>query len=197
MPEKLKRFFFALEDRLFDWRNNIDTSGVGSPAALAQENPDAGIHATTYQAVWTRNLRVLFRAARRQGMPRLFVDIGAGKGKACIYASRHFARVVGVEYSSQLVDAARANQQRARRNNIQFVHGDATHYDLPDETSLVFLFNPFDEVVLGQFIARNHDRIKTHASLIAYANDMQRETLVQSGYECLFRDPVRNISLWR
>lgn len=196
MLEKLKRLFFALEDRLFDWRNNIDTRGVAAPADSV-EHAQASTHATASQAVWTRNLRVLIRAARQAGAPGIFVDIGAGKGKACIYASRHFARVVGVEYSGELVAAARANQQRSGRDNIQFVHADATHYDVPDETSLVFLFNPFDEVILGRFVARNRARIKAHGSLIAYANDMQRETLVQSGFACLFRDGVRNISLWR
>lgn len=194
--EKLKRLFFTLEDRLFDWRNNIDTRGVTVPSELG-EHAQAGVHGTAYQAVWTRNLRALIRVALRAGARGVFVDIGAGKGKACIYASRHFPRVIGVEYSSELVAAARTNQQRARRDNIQFILADATHYDVPDEASLVFLFNPFDDVLLGRFIARNHTRIKAHGSLIAYANDIQRDTLVQSGFECVFRDTARSISLWR
>jgi precorrin-6B methylase 2 len=196
IPEKFKRLCFALEDRVFDWRNNINTRGVTVPFELGLHT-QASAHGTAYQAVWTRNLRVLIRVARRIGTPDVFVDIGAGKGKACIYASRHFPRVIGVEYSSQLLVAARANQQRAGRTNIQLILADATHYDVPNETSLIFLFNPFDSVILGQFIARNHIRIKTHESLIAYANDLQRETLVQSGFECVFRDTARSISLWR
>lgn len=197
MAETIKRFLFALEDRLFDWRNRIDTRGIIAGPDTAEKGREAAPHGTAYQAVWTRNLRVLVRAAMRAGRPGIFVDVGAGKGKACIYASRHFARVIGVEYSSALVTAARANQARARRDNIEFVHADASDYDLPDAPALVFLFNPFDEVVMGRFIARNRERIKAHGSLIAYANDMQRETLARSGFKCLFRDPVRNISLWR
>lgn len=196
MSEKLKRFLFALEDRLYDWRNSIDTRGVTAPTGLGQ-HAHAGAHGTAYQAVWTRNLRALIRAARRAGPTDIFVDIGAGKGKACIYASRHFSRVIGVEYSSDLVAAARTNQQRAGRDNIQFILADATHYDVPEEASLIFLFNPFDGVVLGRFIDRNRARIKAHGSLIAYANDMQQQTLVQAGFACVFRDTARSISLWR
>lgn len=198
IPDKLKRLFFALEDRLFDLRHNIETGGVVPPAEpAANEHADALSHGTHYQAVWTRNLRVLIGAAVKAGPPRIFVDIGAGKGKACIYASPYFSRVIGVEYSGDLIAAAKRNQQRSGRHNIEFVQADAAHYDVPDETSLIFLFNPFDDVILGQFIARNRTRIKACRSLIAYANDLQRETLMRSGFECLFRDSLRSISLWR
>jgi precorrin-6B methylase 2 len=197
ITERFKRFLFALEDRLFDWRNGVDTRGVIAPADTEGADREAALHATSYQAVWTRNLRVLVRAAMRAGRPAVFVDVGAGKGKACIYASRHFSRVIGVEYSSALVAAARANQGRAGRSNIEYVLADASQYDLPNETSLVFLFNPFDHVIMSRFLGRNRARIKAHGSLIAYANDVQRDTLADSGFECLFRDPVRNISLWR
>lgn len=196
IPEKFKRLCFTFEDRVFDWWNNIDTRGVAVSSELGL-HAQATAHATAYQAVWTRNLRALIRVARHAGAPSAFIDIGAGKGKACIYASRHFLRVIGVEYSSELVTVARANQQHAGRTNIQFILADATHYDIPDETSMIFLFNPFDSVVLSRFIARNHTRIKKHGSLIAYANDMQRETLVEFGFECIFRDTIRSISLWR
>lgn len=197
IAERFKRFLFAVEDRLFDWRNGVDTRGVIAPADTADADREASLHATSYQAVWTRNLRVLVSAAIRAGRPAVFVDVGAGKGKACIYASRHFPRVIGVEYSSALVAAARANLGRAGRGNIEYVHADASQYDLPDETCLVFLFNPFDRVIMGRFLARNRDRIKAHGSLIAYANDVQRDALADSGFECLFRESVRNISLWR
>jgi SAM-dependent methyltransferase len=196
IPEKLKRLFFALEDRLFDLSHKIETRGVVPPAESAA-HAQAQTHATSYQAVWTRNLRVLIGAAAKAGPARIFVDIGAGKGKACIYASRHFLQVIGVEYSSDLIAAARRNQQRSGRHNIEFIQADAAHYDVPDESTLIFLFNPFDDVILGQFITRNRTRIKACRSLIAYANDVQREILMKSGFECLFRDELRNISLWR
>jgi SAM-dependent methyltransferase len=198
ITEKLKRFFYALEDRWFDFRHNIDSAGVIPPGDLsAGTNLSASERATAYQSVWTRNLRALLRACAKAGMPRTFIDIGSGKGKACIYASRHFERVIGVEYAGALVAAARENQLRSGTRNIEFAHADAADFDLPAERSLVFLFNPFDDVILDAFMARNDARIRAHGSLIAYANDLHRATLENLGYECLFRDPARSISLWR
>ena len=46
-------------------------------------------------------------------------------------------------------------------------------------------------------LRRNLERLHAHGSIIAYANDMQHDTLAQLGLQCLFRDPARNISLWR
>ena len=57
------------------------------------------------------------RRSRQLAEPRLFLDIGAGKGKACFYASPRFERVIGVEYSALLVDAAKANLRRAGHSN--------------------------------------------------------------------------------
>jgi precorrin-6B methylase 2 len=197
MIEKLKRAWFSLEDRLFDLRHGIDTRHRAADRAAVPAETATVAHATSYQAVWTRNLRVLIRAARRHAELQVFVDVGAGKGKACIYASPLFAKVIGVEYSADLVHEARINCERAGRRNIILLLADACEYDLPAQACLVFLFNPFDAVVLRQFAHRNLERLRAHGSLIAYANDVQRDTLAQLGLQCLFRDPARNISLWR
>lgn len=196
--EKVRRLWFGLEDRMFDLRHGIDTSGIVPPSASAA-GPHAPVtlHATAYQAVWTRNLRVLLREARKRRDARVFVDIGAGKGKACIYAATRFARVIGVEYAAPLLDDARENARRAGLSNVEFIHADAAQYDLPDEPALVFMFNPFDGVILGHFLDRNRARIRATGSLIAYANDLQRQILADKGFECVFREPRRALSLWR
>jgi precorrin-6B methylase 2 len=105
--------------------------------------------------------------------------------------------VLGVEYAPELVEAARRNAQRAGRTNVEFVAADAAQYDLPEVPALIFLFNPFDAVILGRFLARNRERLKAHGSVIAYANDLQRQALADAGFSCVFRDPQRSISLWR
>jgi precorrin-6B methylase 2 len=198
IAEKVKRFWFGLEDRLFDLRHGIDTRGIAPPSAhAAGPHAQAARHATSYQAVWTRNLRVLVREAAKLAPLRLFVDVGSGKGKACIYAAARFEQVLGVEYAPELVEAARRNAQRAGRRNVEFVAADAAQYDLPEVPALVFLFNPFDAVILGRFLARNRERLKAHGSVIAYANDLQRQALADAGFSCVFRDPQRSISLWR
>lgn len=197
LAERIRRLVYAWEDRLFDWRHNIDTGGIVAVPALATGNAEADSHATAYQPVWSRNLRALVRQARRLADPEVFVDIGAGKGKACFYAATRFERVIGIEYSALLVEAAKANLQRSGAANIEFVQADARLYDVPAQPCLVFMFNPFDGETLAQFVARNRERMKAHASLLAYANDIHREVLQGGGFACVFRDPRRSISLWR
>lgn len=195
--EQVRRWCFGLEDRWFDWRLGIDTRGVVPPAQLGDPHAAARRHATSYQAVWTRNLRVLLREAARRQHAEVFIDVGSGKGKACFYAAPRFSRVIGVEYAGELVAEARRNQERTGLANIEFVHADAAQYDVPGEAALVFLFNPFDAVILGRFLERNTARLKASGSLVAYANDLQRQALEQAGFACVFREPARNISLWR
>ena len=195
--ERARRMAFSWEDRLFDWRNKVDTKGVIQPSELAASGDVANVHATAYQAVWCRNLRVLLRQAGKVGIPPVFIDIGSGKGKACFYAAPRFRHVIGVEYSALLVDAANANLRRSGRTNIEFVQADATRYLLPAEPCLVFMFNPFDAEAVGKFLFLNADRIKASHSLLAYANDLHIGVLADAGFECLFRESTRSISLWR
>ncbi len=196
--ERLKRIAFSLEDWWFDRRNGIDTRGVipiGSLQRPGSAEPMA--HATAYQAVWCRNLRVLIRGARMFARPDVFLDIGSGKGKACFYAAASFHQVIGVEYSQELIDSAEVNLFKSGKKNIRFMQADAAQFDLPSQQSLVFLFNPFDALILERFLVRNLDGLRTYQSLIAYANDVQKAVLVQYGFECVFSDPPRRLSLWR
>ena len=195
--EAIRRRLFAWEDRLFDWRHGIDTGGVIAVPDLATGNSEADRHATAYQPVWTRNVRALVRQARQHSQARVFVDIGSGKGKACFYAASRFERVIGVEYSARLVEAATRNLHRSGAANIEFIQADARQYALPEASCVVFMFNPFDGQTLAQFVGRNLHRMRDHASLLAYSNDMHRDVLEAAGMACLFRDPRRSISLWR
>lgn len=127
-----------------------------------------------------------------------FIDIGSGKGKACLYASfKHkFEKIIGVEFSKDLVNIANENKQRAKADNIFFLNCDATEYYLPSTRSLVFMFNPFDEVILEKFVRNNLDLFKKTNSIIAYANDVHRVCLLQFGFKAVFRDADRKISLY-
>lgn len=57
------------------------------------------------------------------------------------------------------------------------------------------MFNPFDDVILDKFIENNLNHFKTHDSIIAYANDIHRKSLARYGFETIFRNQSRKISL--
>lgn len=202
--ERLQRWRFGAEDHWFEWRHGLELARPVPHAELATSHLQALQHATSYQGVWSRNVRTLVAQAL-QANPQLrhFVDLGAGKGKACFHASllHRFDSVVGVEFSEPLVEVARHNLQRFAAvrglRGLQFVAGDAAGHTLPEGATLVFLFNPFDGVVLERFLAHNRAHFHRHRSLLAYANDVHRRVLPRHGFETVYRDPGRRVSLFQ
>lgn len=198
LRETVKGRIFNLEDYLFEKAGKFDFGGVIKNENLVSNDKEALVHATAYQAVWCRNLRELFDEAYKYNSRfENFIDIGSGKGKACIYAHQKFSfqKIIGIEFSEPLVKIANQNKLRAESINIDFLHLDATTYQLPPADTIVFLFNPFDGIVLEKFIRNNLCHFQQHNSVIAYANDAQRKSLNILGFETIFRNQTRKISL--
>ena len=90
----------------------------------------------------------------------VFLDYGCGRGRIVAVAATHpFGKVIGVELDSQLCAAARFNLQRVRGRRCQvweIVESDAAEFSVPDDVSVVFLFNPF----LGEILGRVVDRLE-------------------------------------
>ena len=79
----------------------------------------------------------------------LFVDFGSGKGAAIIHAKKlGFKRAIGVEFAKELHESALKNINTLGLSGVESLYEDATNYTLPKETSLIYFFNPFDEVVM-------------------------------------------------
>jgi SAM-dependent methyltransferase len=198
LSDKLRRRLFDIEDVFFAKRYKLNLGGVIPREDLEGADEESRAHATAYHGVWCRNLRELFNKACKLRIPfENFVDIGSGKGKACFYASMKmdFKCVIGVEFSRPLVEISLENSRQFGRSNINFYHADARSYSLPAGDSLIFLFNPFDDLILQSFIRNNLDHFKSHRSVVAYANDIHRQTLASFGFEMIFRNPTRKISL--
>ena len=198
--EAIKRKIFDFEDYLFEKKYSLELSSRGGREEnLIASDKEALSHATAYQAVWSRNLRELFNEAKKTSYKfENFIDIGSGKGKACFYAyTKHlFNHIIGVDFSEPLVQIANRNKVKIKSQNISFVCADATKFELPEQANLIFMFNPFDSVVLEKFISNNIGHFKNHNSVIAYANDMERQSLTRFGFETIFRNEARKISLY-
>ena len=89
-----------------------------------------------------------------------FVDVGAGKGRAVMLAHRHgFRRLVGLEFSADLITIARKNvalfaRSTGRPVDVEWAHADAALYAYPDEPSVLFLNNPFPGEIADGVLAR-------------------------------------------
>ena len=190
----------GIEDYLFEKMNRLSLEGIVSQEILKNTVKSNLRHATYYQPITCRNLKLILDKAVKTRIPfDCFIDIGAGKGKACFYAARVLKckKLIGVEFSLSLVKAANKNRAIFGDRNISFLNEDAAVYRLPESRCLIFLYNPFNDIILEKFLANNYAHFKRHESIIAYAYDVHRETLLLNGFRTIFRAADRKLSLYQ
>jgi SAM-dependent methyltransferase len=129
----------------------------------------------------------------------VFIDFGAGKGRVLLQAARYeFGRVIGVELSPVLADVARANiaaaQHRRRCPDVSVVTSDVLAYEIPDDLTYAYLYNPFRGELFAEFIGRlveSFDRNPRRLHII-YKTPIEAEYLEGTGRVRLVRS-VRGI----
>ncbi len=145
-----------LAERWFERRWGPETAGYWYPEEeTGGEVPDDLVW---YDPTEWWGLR---RALRRLHLTPsdVVVDIGSGKGRAVLVAaSLPVGRVVGVELASSLTQiaglAVERNRGRLACRAVDLVAADALEYDLPDDTTVVYLYCPFVGEAFAAFIAR-------------------------------------------
>jgi SAM-dependent methyltransferase len=126
----------------------VDTCGSSAPAEVnvVGQNWRSG---GRYQGCDADILDGVLRELPISHSECAFIDLGSGKGRAILVASRfEFARVIGVEYSKDLSDIAERNIQRfpaseRRCREIQAICGDAVEFPLPGGPLVIYLYNSF------------------------------------------------------
>ena len=78
----------------------------------------------------------------------VFIDVGSGGGRVMI-AAGHFPlkKIIGVDVSSKLNDICQNNinkmKHRLKCKNFENVTSNASDYQIPDEATVIYFFNPF------------------------------------------------------
>jgi SAM-dependent methyltransferase len=148
---------YRVAEHYGDWRVGIQTGRYLSKKELDYGDTSLNLEyeATSYQVLG----RVFDRVPIRPGLS-VCVDYGCGMGRVVIYAARRgFRKVIGVEYSGELVEMARQNVQRAvkrLRCPVEIVHADAQSYSVPDDVDVIFMFRPFRAITLANVIENIH-----------------------------------------
>ena len=125
-----------------------------------------------------------------------FIDLGSGKGRALLLASDYpFRQIIGVEFAEPLVQAARQNVEAIAESRdvsrISIVHADALEYDLPNEPSILFLYNPFGASVMEVVAERTRASLlaRPRELIVLYLNPFQLETWRQVGFDLVEHGP--------
>jgi SAM-dependent methyltransferase len=171
-----------LADLIFDLRYGTNTATWVNLKRLSipSENLRRGVD---YQPTQVLPLR---RVLSELEIPRdkIFVDLGCGKGRVLMLAAEAgFRDLRGVEFSAELCALATTNCAKYKkktncRADFRLTHSDVVDYPVRDE-EVFFMFNPFDDHVLGIVLQRIVDSLTERARQIwiIYRNPVHEAVL--------------------
>ncbi len=198
-----------LYDVSFDRKFNVETRGTEAVEELSADETLTR-HARRYEAVTTKQMSVLMTKLPTLDFSKFnFVDLGSGKGRALFIAAEYpFKRIIGVEYGRELNNLAIRNIRTYRNPaqrcfNIESFCADASAYEFPSESTICFMNNPFDEVLMQKLmdsltealkkVPRDFFIVYLHANHPGIVNRHKQWELLHSGV-ILPRSPY---AIWR
>ncbi|MFC6646953.1 class I SAM-dependent methyltransferase [Granulicella cerasi] len=164
MPPRKKPIAPAVHP--FDRAHGTDTSGLIPGPAIAEGTTHKVEDLTAYYGIAPSILTGLTDLWLQQLHPQspieqtVFLDVGAGKGRAMMLASQlPFRRIEGIELSPAMYAIAQRNlaiwgadPTAEALAPIMLHHADATTHPLPHAPTLAFLFHPFEAKLLNRFL---------------------------------------------
>lgn len=172
------------EDLEFEQRSGIETYGV-IPVTELGIAAGAQASANHYEPTPVGSLELILRNLPLAPERFTFIDVGSGMGRAVFVALEFpFRRAIGVELSPMLHEQAERNLEKYRDprrqcRDCRFWLGDATRFEWPDESIVLYMYNPFREGPmqavldnLGAWLSRTG-----HDLYIIYYNPVHRELL--------------------
>jgi predicted RNA methylase len=148
---------YVISDLTFDLKYKIDTINTAQLDALKIDSPNKTV-GNYYEGTNAYIFQKMISQVRLEPSRVTFVDFGSGKGKAMFMAAeRGFRKVIGVEFSIELVETCRKNLEifKAKsksKTEFQILHMDASEYEIPPEANLLFFSNPFNEELTRKVI---------------------------------------------
>lgn len=168
--------------QVIDLRLGVETIDESIAASLGIDVDE--FRNTQRSLGWTGTWRVL----RHLGpTPHdTFLDIGCGAGRVlCAAAQFDFRRVMGIEIDSRMFSLAERNARRLKRRRceIDIVQEDATTFAVPEDVTMVFLYNPIRGDGLSRVMARLIESVdrSPRRMRIAYANPTEHDRLMALG----------------
>jgi hypothetical protein len=179
----------------FDQLHGTDTAENVQLASLKLAG-DSWVHSRNYQGTDENDFVTMLAALQIRFQEFVLVDIGSGKGKALLLASRYpFKRIVGVEFAAALHEIARKNIEIYRDSeqvcfDIESICMDATQYELPHDPTVLMLFNPFEEPIMRRFVANLEESLRAapRPLYLLYLNPRQAHVVDESRLLRLTRD---------
>ena len=100
--------------------------------------------------------------------------------------------VTGIDFSEQLCGNALNNLRQVKEKipSLQYsvVNKDAMNFDIPSTVDCIFLFNPFDVVVMGAVVNNILESAGKYPReiIVVYANPLYEELFLEEGFTEIF-----------
>ncbi len=154
---------------------------------LAGENSEQNHH---YQGASYFILFSIFNKLPEDIKNSNFVDYGCGKGRALFVAEQcGFTKLIGVDIAKELIDDANTNKLVYKKKNNQsefhFLFNDATTFQIPENTSVFYFFNPFGKDIMQKVIQNIKESLKQNPRKIycIYLNPKYKSVFDHSGFK--------------
>lgn len=151
-------------------------------------------HATEYMPVNYFTIEHLFTHLPEQAKKGSLLDIGCGKGRAmCVAASFGFQKVIGIDFAKEMIEAAEKNLAVTKSTypslEYQLTWADLSTLEIGKELQTVFLFNPFDEILLKTVVQKIEASLKAYPRelYVLYASPRHEDVFFAAGYDVLYR----------
>jgi 16S rRNA G966 N2-methylase RsmD len=172
-----------VEDYYFDIRYGTETMHWVELDRLSikSENKQRG---TRYEPTRIRHFRKIMNILKFPS-GSVYVDLGSGKGRLLLIASRYrFKQVVGVEFSHELCEIAQKNLHSFRKKtrldvDVEIVELDVVDYEIKDDENVFYLFSPFDEFIINKVIKNIRTSLvrSPRRVWLIYNNPVHRNTI--------------------
>lgn len=183
----------------FDLRFGTDTGGILPLWRFRTFSPNA-VFGRRYEATDCEELERAIALLDGDLSTSTFVDLGCGKGRTLIVASRMgFGKAVGVEFAPELVETARKNVAWLGLRGVSIVLSDVTDFHFPNSDLVVYLFDPFSEEVMRKVIT-NLQASAARRLYVIYNSPKCADVLDSSGFLERFGAPLATrwtMQIWR
>lgn len=164
-------------DLQFDFDHRVDTTWSNVSLRTKLRELFSG---EPYQPIEAEQFHEMMNSLAIDYARFTFIDLGSGKGRALLLASNYeFRRIIGVEILPELSDIAQKNIGNYRSDSqrcfqLETLCADARRFELPQEPTLLYLFNPFFEPVLQEVLERIEESLRAHPRefILLYVNPL-------------------------
>ncbi len=151
-------------------------------------------HATFYMPTNYYMLEKVMSEVKKLPHNSVFLDIGCGAGRTLAIAAYYgFTKITGIDFSEQLCSKANANVILLKKKfpdcSFRVMQQEASSYEIPGDVSVIFLFNPFDQVIMEKVMHNIQASLQLFPRniWIAYVNPQHRALFLANGFHEIFR----------